>query len=182
MPADLQSHCRDRAFYAFGTAAIFERRLRRLDRLRNAITYLGIVVPLLIGGAVLSFGTNWLAFAIVPAGVVGCIQLGLSAWSLVAKWDDKHAYALGAMQAQTRLFNTWDRLAKHPPADLDSRVVEIDAEDQRQELSDLTQNVLPNEKRFAMRATLYHFGSACARCGQKPTSMKPTDCDTCGNF
>lgn len=182
MPNNLQAHCREKAFYAFGTTKIFERRIHRLDRLRTAITYLGIVVPLLIGGAVLSFGTNWLAYAIVPAGVVGCLQLGLSAWSLVAKWDDKHAYALGAMQAQTRLFNAWDRLAKRPPVDFESKVNELDIEDQRQEQADLSQNLLPQEKRFAMHATLYHFGNMCVRCGQKPTSMKPTDCDTCGNF
>lgn len=182
VPQDLQEHCRNKAFYAFGTTKIFEQRLQKLDNRRNWITYLGILVPLLIGGAALSFGTEWLPLVIIPAGILGCIQLALSAWSLVAKWDDKHAYALSAIQAQTSLFNSWDRLAKRPPTDLDAQVSALDAEDQRQEQADLTQNLAPPEKRYAMLASLYHFGKACARCGRTPTSLKPPKCDTCGNF
>jgi mobilome CxxCx(11)CxxC protein len=146
------------------------------------ITYLGILVPLLVGGMALSFDTKWLAFVVVPAGILSCFQLALSAWSLVAKWDDKHAYSLSSVKAQTRLFNSWDGLAKRPPSDLDARVRELDTEDQRQEQSDLTQNIQPEEKRYAMRAALYHFGSACVRCKQVPSSMKSSNCDTCGNF
>ncbi len=182
MPQDLQAYCREKAFYAFGTTKIFEKRLQKLDFFRNGITYLGIIVPLLIGGAALSFGTEWMPLATIPAGILICIQLALSAWSLVAKWDDKHAYAQSAMQAQTRLFNSWDRLSKRTPSDFEFRVNELDAEDQRQEQTDLTQNISNSEKRYAMRASLYHFGHACVRCGAKPPSLKPSDCDTCGNF
>lgn len=177
-----QAHCREKAFYAFGTARIFQQRMRQLDRLRSWITYLGIIVPLLIGSAVLSFGTDWLPYALIPAGLLGCVQIALSAWSLVAKWDDKYSYAVGAMQAQTRLFNAWDNLAKRTPADIDQRAGELDAEDQRQEQADLAQNISEKEKRYAMRATLYHFGNKCVRCGQAPSSMAPSNCDTCGNF
>jgi mobilome CxxCx(11)CxxC protein len=177
-----RAHCRERAFYAFGTAKIFERRLQQLNKLRNAITYLGIVVPLLVGAAVLSFGTKWLPYAIAPAGLLGVAQLALSAWSLVAKWDDKHAYAISAAKAQTKLFNSWDSLAKRPPDDIDRRISELDIEDQRLEEADIAQHISASEKRYAMRATLYHFGTPCARCSQTPASMQPSNCDTCGNF
>jgi mobilome CxxCx(11)CxxC protein len=182
LPPNLQAHCRERAFFAFGTSKIFERRVRRLDKARNWIAYLGVVVPLLVGSIALSFGTAWLLYTLVPAGILGTVQLALSAWSLVAKWDDKHAYAVSATQAQMRLFNAWDRLCKRPPADFEEKIAELDAEDQRQEQSDLSQNVLPQEQRFAMRSALYHFGNACVRCGEKPVSMAPSKCDTCGNF
>lgn len=182
MGQTVQAHCREKAFYAFGTARIFERRMRKLDRLRAWITYLGILVPLLVGTAVLSFGTAWVAYAVIPASVLGCAQIALSAWSLVARWDEKHSYAIAAMQAQTRLFNAWDSLAKRTPADLDTRANDLDAEDLRQEQSDLAQNISPQEKRYAMRASLYHFGNQCVRCKSVPKSMKPSDCDTCGNF
>ena len=182
MSQTTQAHCREKAFYAFGTARIFEQRMRKLDQLRNWITYLGIVVPLLIGSAALSFGTYWLPYALIPAGLLGCAQLALSAWSLVAKWDDKYSYAINAMQAQTRLFNSWDVLAKRMPVDIEARAGDLDGEDQRQEQTDLVQNVSPEEKRYAMRASLYHFGNACVRCGQTPKSLKPSSCDTCGNY
>jgi len=156
--------------------------MRTLDRLRSWITYLGIVVPLLIGAAVLSFGTEWLPYALVPAGLLGCVQIALSAWSLVARWDDKYSYAISALQAQTRMFNAWDGLAKRAPPDMESKTTDLDAEDQRLEQADLAQNISAKEKRYAMRAALYHFGNACVRCGQKPASLKPSSCDTCGNF
>lgn len=179
---DLLKHCRDKAFYAFGTTKIFESRTRRLETYRNWITYLGIIVPLLVGSVVLSFGKEWLPVVLVPAGIVGAIQLALSAWSLVAKWDDRYSYALGAMQSQTQLFNKWERLAKRQPADIEQLASDLDAEDQRQERADIAQNIKDQERRYAMHATLYHFGNACQGCGVKPISMKPTKCDTCGNF
>jgi len=178
----LQRHCSDKRFYSFGTAKIFERRARRLELKRNWITYLGIVVPLLVGGSALAFGTKALPYVLVPASLLGLVQLSLSAWSLVAKWDAHHSYALSAAQAQTRLFNSWDALAKRPPPSIEQAVEELDKEDQRQEQSDLLQNISDREKRFAMRAALYHFGNTCQRCNRKPDSMKPGDCDTCGNF
>lgn len=100
-----QAHCRERAFFAFGTARIFERRLHRLTSLRNWITYLGIVVPLTVGAVALSFDSKILPFFLIPAGILGVAQLALSAWSLVARWDERHASALASLQAQTRLFN-----------------------------------------------------------------------------
>lgn len=179
---DLMKQCRDKAFYAFGTSKIFERRMRRLEVRRGWITYLGILVPLLVGSLVLSFGKEWLAHLAVPAGIVGALQLSLSVWSVVAKWDDKYAYALTAMQAQTKLFNAWDSLPKRKPADLEQQVNSLDAEDQRQESADLAQNISDKEKHFAMRASLFHFGNACQICRIKPTSMKSSKCDMCGNF
>lgn len=182
MTDELRAHCRKKAFFAFGTSQIFQRRAQRLLRLRNWITYLGIVVPILVGAIALSFGTAYMKYVLVPAGVVGIVQLALSVWSLVARWDERHMYAVSAARAQTRLFNAWDALAARPPADLRARVDDVDEEDQRQEQFDLTQHIDDKEKRYAMRAALYQFGNNCERCGQKPKSMAPTDCDACGNF
>jgi len=179
---DIRIHCREKAFFAFGTARIFERRLRQLSGLRNWITYLGIVVPLLIGGVALSFDTKVLPYLIIPAGLIGLVQLALSAWSLVAKWDDRHAFSLNALQAQTRLFNAWDALAKYNPPDIAAKAAELGEEDQRQEAQDLTQLISKQEKNYGMRAALFHFGNECVTCKLRPTSLKPSGCDTCGNF
>lgn len=181
-PARLQAHCREKAHYAFGTTRIFERRARSLRVRRNLITYLGIVVPVLVGAAVLSMGTGFVPYVAVPAGLLGMAQLALSVWSVVAHWDDAHVYAVGAIQANIRLFNAWDALAKRPPEDFRARVEALGTEDQRQEQADMAQHIAPKEKRYAMRSTLYHYGLACERCGITPASMKAGDCDTCGNF
>jgi mobilome CxxCx(11)CxxC protein len=178
----LRNDCRQKANYAFGTASIFERRMRRLERRRNWITYLGIVVPALVGSLVLSFGKDWLPYLAALAGIMVAIQLAISLWSIIAKWDDKYSYAVGAMQAQTKLFNSWERLAKYPPPDLEPRAKELSDEDERQENSDKAQNVSDKEKRYGLRKTLYQYGLTCVNCKIKPSSMKPSKCDTCGNF
>jgi mobilome CxxCx(11)CxxC protein len=179
----LRNDCRQKANYAFGTASIFEHRMRRLERLRYTITYLGIIVPVLVGSlALTSLGKTLLPYMEFPAGVVITLQLALSIWSIIAKWDEKYLYALGAMQVQTKLFNSWNRLAKYPPPDLERRVHELLEKDELQENSDLAQNVSDKEKRYGLRKTLYHYGLTCATCQIKPSSMKPSKCDTCGNF
>src|SRR5437762_6649276 len=93
-PAHLQAHCRKRAYYAFGTARIFDKRAQSLQTRRNWIAYLGIVVPLLVGAMVLSVGTAFVPYILIPAGVLGAAQLALSVWSLVARWNEAHTYAI----------------------------------------------------------------------------------------
>lgn len=183
-PNELVKHCIDRAFYAYGTSRIFERRVQGLGKKRNAITFLGIVVPLTVGSLILSFGNMpiLLPALVWIAGAIGTVQLILSMWSIVARWDEQYSYAITAMQANTRLYNTWERLSKNQPPNLKELVSETDAEDQRQEQSDLTQHISENEKRFAMRASLFYKGYTCVTCKTKPVSMKPSNCDTCGNF
>lgn len=183
-PSDLVKHCIDRAFYAYGTSRIFERRAQSLGKKRTVITFLGIVVPLTVGSIVLSFGAmpDLLPIFVWIAGVIGTVQLIVSTWSIVARWDEQHSYAVSAMLANTRLFNSWERLSKNALSNLKEHVSELDAEDQRQEQSDLAQHITDKEKRFAMRTSLYYKGLACPACKIMPTSMKPSECDTCGNF
>ena len=107
-------HCRDRAFYAYGTSRLFEKRATILATRRTWITFLGIAVPVSVGSVILSFGAvpAVLPYVIATAGVIGTIQLVLSVWSLVARWDDRYAHAVKAAQAATRLHNAWEWLLK----------------------------------------------------------------------
>lgn len=183
-PANLIKHCINRAFYAYGTSRIFDRRCQNLRKGRNVITFLGVAVPLTVGSLILSFGAKpeLMPVLVWLAGLIGTIQLVLSAWSIVARWDEQYSYAMSAMLANTRLYNSWDHLSKSQQSNLQGLVAEMDEEDQRQEQSDLAAHITEKEKRFAMRAALYYKGLSCATCMAKPTSMKPSNCDTCGNF
>lgn len=183
-PADLVKHCTDRAFYAYGTSRIFERRAQSLGKRRNAITFLGIAVPLTVGSLILSFGAKpeLIPVLVWIAGAIGTVQLILSTWSIVARWDEQYSYAITAMLANTRLYNTWERLSKSQSSVITNLVSEMDADDQRQEQSDLTAHITEKEKHFAMRAALYYKGLTCPACRIRPPSMAPTGCDTCGNF
>ena len=183
-PTGLTKHCIDRAFYAYGTSRIFEQRCQKLRKGRNAITFLGVAVPLSVGSLILSFGAipKLMPVVVLLAGSIGTIQLILSVWSIVARWDEQHSYAMSAMLANTTLHNSWDRLSKSQQATIANWVNDMNVEDERQEQLDLTAHISVKEKRYAMRAALYYKGLPCAACNDKPTSMAPSNCDTCGNF
>ncbi|WP_432467915.1 mobilome CxxCx(11)CxxC protein [Agarivorans sp. Z349TD_8] len=106
---DLKKSIKDYEFYCFGTTRIFEKRANQLKQLRTWITFLGLVTPVIVGGIVLSFGVNEkvMPYLILVAGIVGTFQLVLSAWSIVARWDERYEYSVESLRANTELYNSW---------------------------------------------------------------------------
>jgi len=169
--------CREKAFYARGTAVIFERRVCRYSRNRNYINYLGVVVPLLVGGINLSFDSNFFNEEILPyvkilAGVSGVLLLLLSVWSLIAKWDDHLSYALGAMKANYKLYDDWKLLADLAPIDIDIKIIELEKANQLQSSQDYAEGITEKEKQAARQDSLFHINKNCPLCGAKPSAMK----------
>lgn len=181
---DLLRYCRDRAFYAYGTHRLFARRAYRLKIRRDVLTYLGVAAPITVGGVILSFGLEsaYVPYIISLAAIVNVLQLAASVWAIVADWSQRHVYANSAAQNNILLFNKWDTLCKTQPSDLAYRVELLRVDDQRQEELDTAQHIGDKEKRFAMRASLLQFGLRCETCRNKVITMKPSGCDTCGNF
>lgn len=175
-------HASKRRFYSYGTARIFEKRANQLAWRRQVITYLGIAVPLLVGALIRSIGTEVMPYLVKPAAVILVFQLAFSAWSIVARWDEKYHYARSALQSQTQLFNKWNQLATGRVELSTERIRAIDEEDQKLEQADLGQHIRENEKRYAMRSSLFYFKTKCATCNSIPGTMRPSKCDTCGNY
>jgi mobilome CxxCx(11)CxxC protein len=189
MPAndELRNICSDNALYAFGTAYIFEKRASKYKKRFNCLTFLGIAVPALFGGFVLSFGAYFpfKAVIVVLISVLGLFQLVFSIWSLVAKWDDAFAYAQEAVSANYRLSANFNELAVSPPEnlkDFETAFRLIKLENDFRIDRDNQQFITEREKRMGMRAGLRQFKRACATCKQVPVSLEPTNCDVCGNF
>lgn len=180
----LRQDCWTNAVNAFGTGVLFERRAGGLRTKINVVTYLGIAVPLAVGGAVLALGTgaSLLPVLVGVAGVLGLAQLLASAWSLAAGWPACHAYAQEAASDNYRLANQFQSLGKAAPPDLASRFAVLEAEYQARSAMDTKQALSDEEKRRGMRAALRHYQRKCAQCQTVPKSMTPTDCDVCGNF
>lgn len=185
MPASsIVDECRGKEFYAFGTHRIFDRRAQMLQLLRVWITFLGIVTPLVVGGVVLSFGANTtvLPYALIIAGIVGLVQLILSAWSIVSRWDEKYEYAIESSRANTELYNRFKSLADNPPTDLADLYKHTVHDNEAREFKDLGQSISEKEKRFANREALKYYRKACSICHIVPIVSKPSKCDGCGNF
>jgi mobilome CxxCx(11)CxxC protein len=106
----------------------------------------------------------------------------LSVWALAAKWDDAFAYSQEAMTDNYRLANTFEKLARVAPADIAMRFEIADAAYQARVDADNRQGLSDKDKRRGMRAALRQYQRPCVGCQKVPASMKPSECDICGNF
>ena len=182
-PGDaLRQECWNRAIHAYGTASIFKERAARCQGKLRKLTFLGIAVPVVVGGIVLSFGTNgsYLPFLITVAGLLGIVQLVMSLWSLVAKWDSIFAYSLESATDNRRLATQFEKLANNPPTDLATRFEMLDATYQARSDADVGQVVTDKEQRFALRVGLHRFRRPCVECGIVPDLKAPSTCSVCG--
>lgn len=183
---EIRQQCWDRALEAFGTAYIFQERANQYKIQLRLLTFLGIVIPLAAGGVVLAFGTGVITPAVlIPAGILGVLQLIGSLWSLVAKWDDSYSYSIESANSNYKLSNEYKRLAEQTSEKSSDLMIQynlISKEDEFRNMEDTKQGISEKEKRKGMRTALRQFRRACAGCGKIPTTMKPTNCSVCGQY
>jgi len=176
--------CWTLAVHSYGTAYIFEQRAGALRRRLQWINYLGIAVPLAVGGLVGAFGAS--SSFVVPmqwvAGVLSVIQLLLSGWSLVAGWQASFEYSQESAGDNYRLAELLASLGRNPPSDLSVQSEIAKAQYQARSGADTKQGISDEEKRMGLRAALRKFERACSSCGKIPVSISPTSCGVCGNF
>lgn len=181
----LRQDCWDRALHTYGTGVIFERRSRRLGRLLRVLNFIGIGVPVAVGGAVLAFRTNqaFVSVVIAIAGALLLAQLIWSTWAVVASWDDRRKYAIESMNDNFRLASAYGQLAEYPPNDITHRMDVLAAETASRESQDYQQDLKSSEKRRGMCAALVRYQRECVGCKQTPKSADyATTCEVCGNF
>ena len=183
---EIRGSCWDKAVHTYATGHIFEDRARSLGRKTRSLEFLGLVVPVAMGGIVISFGTNFRyeSITLAVAGILGTIQLIASVWALVASWRDNYAYAHESMNSNYRLAENFEELASNPPSkpEAESKYQTLKAEDKVLRRRDQRQEITEKEKRKGMRAALRKYQRECAGCGEVPKSMSPSNCDVCGNF
>lgn len=183
---NLRTQCWDDALDAYATSYIFQRRARVLKVRLQWITYVGFVVPMLVGLLVLAYG-HFKSFTVIVATAagIGIVQAALSLWSIIGGWVDGYSYALTSTSANDLLAARYARLASDPPEGLEEfrqqyQLLEI--EDKARSEQDYQQSIKESEKHMGMRAALRKYQRACAACNTVPTTMKPTGCGVCGDF
>lgn len=177
--------CRENAVHTFATSHIFEKRAEILKRRLLWVNYVGLAVPLLVGSVALSFDVDsWNTIKIV-AGAILLPQVLINLFSIVGGWVNDLPHANTSAIENDSLSTRFNALATSPPtklSDLRQAVEKLEIEDEARRKQDTPQNIKPAEKRMGMRYALRKFERPCACCKLIPTSMKPTDCDVCGNF
>ncbi len=185
--ASLRQDCWNQALHAFGTAYIFERRAKKIGSKLKILTFLGIAVPLSVGALVLSWGADSKAIPYITflAGILGFVQLILSVWAIVAKWQDNYTYSQESTSSNYRLANKYELLAKYQSDDEKEQRINFDllaTESSARDDLDIKQGISEKEKRRGMRAALRKYKRECANCKLVPMSLEPSDCPVCGNF
>ena len=184
---NIRSSCWDEAVHCFGTAQIFSDRTAWYRKWLRLLTLLGILVPVVVGGVMLSFGAGdrFMPYILAVAGALGLVQLVGSVLSLVYKWDDELAYSTEAAADNGRLVDAFGNLAEHPPkkqGELKARYEILRTESRIRSEQDNKRVVSGEEKKKGMRAALRQYRRACVECGEVPGSMEASDCPVCGQF
>lgn len=182
----VRRRCWDGALHAYATSYIFQRRARTLGTKLNWITYVGFVVPMIVGLLVLSYGHfKSLPTIIAVAAALVSAQVVVSLWSVIGGWVAGYSYAAASAAANSGLARRYEELASNPPETLSGLRQEYEKlairDEDRQE-QDYQQAVKESEKRMGMRAALRKYQRACVVCGEVPTTMRATDCGVCGKF
>jgi mobilome CxxCx(11)CxxC protein len=169
------------AIHAWGTAVIFQKRSRYYRGLIRGLTYVGIGVPVFVGGLVSGFGlqASFLPRMLWMAAAVGVFQLGFSTWSLVFGWTDNLEYSLESATENFDISSRFKELGSqgaNPPADVATTFAIIKAKDDARRAADSKKSITEKELRYGHRAALRQFGRECAACHKIPTSMESSDC------
>jgi mobilome CxxCx(11)CxxC protein len=185
----LRLKCHDRAFNAFGTSAIFQRRSIVLTRNLRLVSFAGIIVPVVIGATALAYGAGFKALPVLIAigASVGVVQVVISVWSIVAGWTDAQTYAVTADVANQQIYTDFEDLADHAPDDFEAFRNKYDvlaARDDARKQEDGRKQITSEEHRYGMRAALREFERECRECHTVPYDLtaRGSDCNVCGTF
>jgi mobilome CxxCx(11)CxxC protein len=183
----LQTSCHEKAFHLYGTHYIYSLRARSKERYTQAITLLGFLIPVIVGGVISSYGLNSdiSAMFLKVLTPLAIIQLALSTLALVYKWDDQKSYYLESSISNRQLFEDFTNLAKFPQVDIKDnehlyQILMVKA--QMREDQDDRYPFTAKEQRKGMRYSLRQYQKACSGCSIVPTAMDSTNCDVCGKF
>jgi mobilome CxxCx(11)CxxC protein len=171
---------------AKGTAYVFDKRAKRFRFWLNTNNFIGLALPVLVGGIVLGFGNpTWMKIVLPITGGVAVIQFLSTLASFVWGWQSGLEYSLQALSKNESFATDLNRLVKNLTVSDDQffQELKILRETMKAQSSiDQQRGITDGEKRMGMRWGLRETKRACAACKKIPTSMKSDNCDVCGNF
>jgi mobilome CxxCx(11)CxxC protein len=183
----LRQKCWDYALDSFGYSFIFDMRSAKYSRWIYWLNLTAVIVPVIVGLTAIGYGYNTeiLKRCIAIAIPMTIIQFIFSLIAMFGKWDENLAYSYEASQSHNFLYTRFKRLAEFPLADVRNFTHEfnlLETEANGRSKQDIKYSIKDWELRKGMRYALREFQRVCAGCDEIPLSMKPTNCDVCGNF
>lgn len=177
----------NKSLHAYGTSYLYERRFKMYRGLIRVLTFSGLAVPIAIGGIYMGYNSNQelLKWSLIIGGGIAVIQLLFSLLALTNSWSDSLSASSESKAANYDLFREFEQLTKFPPTNDDeilNKYSILTTIERAREQQDAKNPLSEKEQRRGMRWALRYFNRPCVTCGQIPTSMTPSNCDTCGNF
>jgi len=177
----------DKAIHSFGKSYIFGERAKFYKNWIRFLTFLGIIVPVLIGAVAAAYGLessiSKLIFKIALPFTI--LQLIISVIALVNKWSENLSYSIEATNDYGNLSEAFKKLGKNPPEeirDLEHQFEILETKYTSRTEQDSKYSLKDRELRKGMRSALREFQRKCIGCNTVPLSIKSSNCEVCGNF
>ncbi len=180
-------NCHEFALRCFGTAYIFERRVAPLRIALKVLAFSSLAGPISIGALVVAVGTtaNLVLWALAVAAALSVIQIILSLWSLVARWQDNLSYYLESKVDNYTLADRFYSLGNNTVLPDNKWRIDfsvLDALGYNRTQLDLRHDITDEEKRMGMRSALRQYQRKCTACQKIPNSLDTFNCSVCGSF
>ncbi|OXA93782.1 mobilome CxxCx(11)CxxC protein [Flavobacterium hercynium] len=183
---NIRNECHNNKFHCYGKSYIYGERVNKYERRLRLINFIGLIVPLIFGGYVLTYGNNYIqSLSLYVAGPILLIQLIFSALALVFKWDDELAYSLEATRDHNLLAQDFKTLGQFPPASVDDLTIKYNILNEKLKFrneQDVKHDLTNKERIKGMRWSLREFNKECIRCHEIPYSMEKSTCAVCGKY
>ncbi|HLG82515.1 MAG TPA: mobilome CxxCx(11)CxxC protein [Bradyrhizobium sp.] len=160
---------------ARGTYTIFTRRAASLKRWMQARDFSAIAIPVVVAFVATTDFVEKLgsfkAVALAILAIAGLIQVLLSGWSLIARWDEERSYSLRALRDAYDMEAKWREIAKKDVPDL---VVAYEAAKTQQraiDSHDIGKEISESERQIGLRAGLKEIPRACIECKKIPATI-----------
>jgi mobilome CxxCx(11)CxxC protein len=182
----LKEECWNKAYYNLATHYIFRKKSEHYERFIRWNNLLGILTPLSLGATVAAYGiqSNLIGYAIAVAAPLTVIQVLISGFAIVNKWDYLLSYSIESMTANRISYVNFQDLAKYPPQNLDEfskKYRELSIISGERDVQDEKIKFSQKEDRIGTRYALWIMQKECPECHAIPKNMSPTKCGTCGD-
>lgn len=183
---NIRNECHNNKFHCYGKSYIYGERVNKYERRLRLINFIGLIVPLIFGGYVLTYGNNYIqSLSLYVTGPILLIQLIFSALALVFKWDDELAYSLETTRDHNLLSQDFKTLGQFPPASVDNLTIQYNILNEKlksRNEQDVKHDLTNKERVKGMRWSLREFNKECIGCQEIPYSMEKTTCPVCGKY
>ncbi|WP_407121588.1 mobilome CxxCx(11)CxxC protein [Bradyrhizobium sp. STM 3561] len=189
-PDEIRQEAWTQFINARGTSTVFQRRAAKLKRWMQARDFSAVAIPVITAFvATTDFVDKLGSFKAIALGVLAfavLMQVLLSAWSLIARWDEERSYSLRALRDANDMEVNWREIAKNLVAGDIEEAFEFARSQQKViDSHDIGKEISEDERRIGLRAGLKEVPRPCVECKKIPATIdvpkhvvKP--CPVCG--